>query len=131
MSITTTSFPTKAKPITPQRQAQAPAGPNQNPDLSSSLGSARSSRSSKLGQTPPYWNRHQRSVSNVSYVSINAPTRRTPIQLEDHTEEPDEISDGLWAKDVTIDGHHVVTGRAIGAGAYVVWHCSVQTLEVG
>ena len=104
---------------------------------SSPAGSVRSSRSSKsskksvkLGQTPPYWNRHNRTNSTISYVSINAPTRRPPILLEDRTEELNETDGALWARGVTIDQSHVVSGSAIGAGAYVVWHCTVQTLQV-
>ncbi|KAL9092935.1 MAG: hypothetical protein Q9159_000559 [Coniocarpon cinnabarinum] len=85
-------------------------------DLSSSIGStrssiksSRSSRSAQLPQAPPYWNQHNRTRSNVSYVSVNAPTRRPPILLEDHTEEHDENATGLWAQGVVIDDYHVVS----------------------
>ena len=133
MSATSTSSPSP-KPIPqPHRSSvHATRSTNRQVDLSSSPASVKSSRSSKLAQTPPYWNRHNRSISNVSYVSVNAPTRRPPILLEDHTEEQRETDDGLWAQGVKICEYHVVSGAkgAIGAGAYVVFHCYVDTLEV-
>lgn len=135
MSTTAIAVPSAApQPIPAASSENATA----TPDLSSSVGSTRSSirstkstkSSSKLGQTPPYWNRHRRTTSNVSYVSVNTPTRRPPIVLEDHSEEHDDSGQGLWARGVTIDDHHVVSGGAIAAGSYVVWHCRVETLEV-
>lgn len=127
MTTTASSTAPKSIPQPPKSTARACNG---NADLSSSPGSIRSSKSSKLGHTPPYWNRRNRSVSNVSYISINAPTRRPPILLEDHTEAHHESNNGLWARGVKINDYHVVSGSAIGAGSYVVWHCLVETLEV-
>jgi hypothetical protein len=54
----------------------------------------------------------------------------TPISLEDHTAEGSEQCRVLWAKGVTIDDYVVVSGTAPGLGAYVVWNCTVETLDV-
>jgi hypothetical protein len=52
------------------------------------------------------------------------------ITLEDHTEDPaSETTRGLWARSVTIDDHVIVKGKS-GIGAYVVWTCKIQTLDV-
>jgi hypothetical protein len=63
-----------------------------------------------------------------SYSTDNG--RPTPISLEDHTDDGSEQSKGLWAKSVTIDDYVVVSGTAPGLGAYVVWNCTVETLDV-
>lgn len=86
--------------------------------------------SSQVSQTsgvvPPYWH-HARNSSRTSQISLD---RAPPIRLEDHTEDPDsETSRGLWAKSVTIDDYVVVQGKT-GLGAYVVWNCRIQTLDV-
>lgn len=78
------------------------------------------------GVIPPYWH-HTRNSSRTSQISLDRPP---PITLEDHTEDPNsETSRGLWAKSVTIDDHVVVQGKT-GVGAYVVWNCRIQTLDV-
>ena len=52
------------------------------------------------------------------------------ITLEDHTADPEsETSRGLWAQSVSIEDHVVVQGKT-GVGAYVVWNCKIQTLDV-
>lgn len=76
--------------------------------------------------SPPYW-QHQRSVSNVSVDSISHPN---PISLEDHTEAHCDTTAALWAKDITIEDYVIVRGGSTGIGAYVVWNCKVQTLDV-
>jgi hypothetical protein len=73
---------------------------------------------------PPYWQRHER---HASYMSAYSTDRPTPISLEDHTDEASEQCRVLWAKGVTID-QYVVVGQ--GVGAYVVWNCTVETLDV-
>lgn len=77
---------------------------------------------------PPYW-QHYRNASYASQVSVEGPN--TPlITLEDHTEDPtSEATRGLWASSVTIDDHVIVKGIS-GIGAYVVWTCKIQTLDV-
>lgn len=96
-------------------------------------GDAQGSSVGKTGHTPPYWGRHMRSISNVSYTSVQGSSRPQPIILEDNTEPEQQRSDagkGLWARGVSIHDHVVVAGSAIGTGAYVVWVCKVDTLEV-
>lgn len=76
--------------------------------------------------SPPYW-QHQRSISQAS---VDSNTRPLPISLEDHTEAYCERNGGLWAKSVTIEDYVIVRGGSMGIGAYVVWNCKVQTLDV-
>jgi hypothetical protein len=78
---------------------------------------------------PPYWQRHERNASYLStYSAENG--RPTPIGLEDHTDEGTDHFKVLWAKGVTIDDYVVVSGTAPGLGSYVVWNCTVETLDV-
>jgi len=52
------------------------------------------------------------------------------ITLEDHTADPNsETSRGLWAQSVSVVDYAVVQGKS-GVGAYVVWSCRIQTLDV-
>lgn len=79
------------------------------------------------GVIPPYWHRHERNASHVSQSSLS---RGAPITLEDHTADPNsETSRGLWARSVSIDDHVVVQGMT-GVGSYVVWNCTIYTLDV-
>ncbi|KAJ4992074.1 px domain-containing protein [Stagonosporopsis vannaccii] len=82
---------------------------------------------------PPYWQRHERNGSRLSSYTSDAGAR---IVLEDHTDEGSEQCKVLWAKHVTIDDYVVVSGTAPGLGAYspgqyVVWNCTVETLDGG
>lgn len=78
------------------------------------------------GVIPPYWS-HHRNSSRASQASLEP---LPPITLEDHTEDPNsETSRGLWARSVAVDDHAVVQGKT-GVGAYVVWSCRIQTLDV-
>nr|POF26006.1 px domain-containing protein ypt35 [Quercus suber] len=81
---------------------------------------------------PPFWSttRHSRSVSTVSYHSLLSQSRPAPILLEDHSEEQHEQTRACWAKSVSIDEYVCVTGPS-GVGAYIVWHCQVETLKGG
>jgi hypothetical protein len=78
---------------------------------------------------PPYWQRHERHASRMSSYSTDN-GHPTPISLEDHTDEGSDQCRVLWAKGVTIDDYVVVSGTAPGLGAYVVWNCTVETLDV-
>ena len=84
---------------------------------------------SNAGVVPPYWQRHQRNASYLSTYSADN-GRPTPIGLEDHTDEGSDHCKVLWAKGVTIDDYVVVSGTAPAIGAYVVWNCTVETLDV-
>lgn len=95
------------------------------PDLSES-------ETSPTITTPPYWHsetRHGRSISNASYQSLGY-QRPSAILLEDHSEETNVLSQSCWAKSATIDEYVLVSGPT-GIGAYVVWHCTVETLKGG
>lgn len=89
---------------------------------------ASTARPERNSVVPPYWRKHERNVSRLSSYSDNG--HPTPIGLEDHTDEDSEHCKVLWAKGVTIDDHVVVSGTAPGLGAYVVWNCTVETLDV-
>jgi hypothetical protein len=79
------------------------------------------------GVVPPYWCRHERNASQVSQSSLS---HGAPITLEDHAADPNsETSRGLWARSVSIDDHVVVQGMT-GVGSYVVWNCTIYTLDV-
>ncbi|KAH9879419.1 hypothetical protein J1614_002859 [Plenodomus biglobosus] len=80
---------------------------------------------------PPYWRKHHRDPSRLSSYSTSDNGHPTPIGLEDHTDEGSEQCKVLWAKGVTIDDYVVVSGTAPGLGAYVVWNCTVETLDGG
>ncbi len=88
-------------------------------------------RSSTTGSTssPPFW-AHQRTVSNTSYTSVLNFRKPIPISLEDHTELHDDETSPLWAKTVIINDYVVVSGGGAGIGSYVVWNCTVETLDV-
>jgi|TARA_R110002003_G_scaffold589_15_gene20697 hypothetical protein len=86
-------------------------------------------RPERTSVVPPYWQRHERHASRLSSYSTDN-GRPTPISLEDHTDEGSEQCRVLWAKGVTIDDYVVVSGTAPGLGAYVVWNCTVETLDV-
>ena len=74
---------------------------------------------------PPYWS-HRR---YESYTSVKN-TRPPPITLEDHTEEPSEQSDSLWAKGVAIDDYVLVSGNTPNVGNFIVYNCKIDTLDV-
>lgn len=96
------------------------------PPLSQSPASSTKSRPVS-GVVPPYWRRHERNASRASQTSL---AWSTLITLEDHTADPDsETTRGLWARSVSIDDHAVVQGMT-GIGSYVVWNCTIQTLDV-
>jgi hypothetical protein len=85
---------------------------------------ARPERSSVV---PPYWQRHERGASRLSSYSNDVGAR---ILLEDHTDEGSDQCKVLWARSVVVDDYVVVSGTAPGLGAYVVWNCTVETLDV-
>ena len=82
-------------------------------------------RGNYVAIVPPYWQHHRAG----SYASVGD-GKPPPIRLEDHTEEPSEQSGALWAKSVTILDYVIVSGSKTGVGAYVVWNCKVETLDV-
>lgn len=112
----------------PDPQLSPAVHPTQTEPAPDASGTTLSPKSRPVsGVVPPYWQRHER---NASRASQNSQTRSTLITLEDHTADPDsETSRGLWARSVSIEDHVVVQGKT-GVGAYVVWNCRIQTLDV-
>ncbi|KGO76115.1 hypothetical protein PITC_006580 [Penicillium italicum] len=101
---------------------------SQNGPLQSSASSTSTASRPVSAVVPPYWRRHERNASHVSQSSLHGAAH---ITLEDHTADPNsETSRGLWASSVAIDDHVVVRGMT-GVGSYVVWNCTVQTLDGG
>lgn len=95
-------------------------------------GKSATQRPERNSIVPPYWKRHERSESSVSVNSASAEAlaRPPPIQLEDHTDSGSEQCKACWAKSATIDDYVIVSGSAPGVGSYVVWNCTVETLDV-
>ena len=77
---------------------------------------------------PPYWQRRLRSNSSLSQVSFES--HNAHIRLEDHTEESSEQSKALWARSAHIDDYVIIRGATPGIGDYVVWNCTVETINV-
>ncbi|KAJ4383023.1 hypothetical protein N0V86_002250 [Didymella sp. IMI 355093] len=106
------------------------SSPSSSREDGAKLATARPERNSVV---PPYWQRHERNGSRLSSYTSDAGAR---IVLEDHTDETSEQCKVLWAKHVTIDDYVVVSGTAPALGAYspgqyVVWNCTVETLDGG
>lgn len=92
-----------------------------NPAISESDSDTRVSSS----LVPPHWT-HRR---YESYHSVQG-SKPAAITLEDHTEEPTERSNSLWARAVTIDDHILVSGSLPNVGKFVVWVINIDTLDV-
>jgi hypothetical protein len=75
---------------------------------------------------PPYWK-----PSRTSSLEDLSSLRPPPITLEDHTLSREASRAALWAKSVSINEYVIVRGNPLGTGAYVVYNCTVQTLDGG
>ena len=108
----------------------ASSTPDQPPMQTSADAAAASTHADRQTDVPPlFWSTRQHSRS-TSYHSISHLSPGT-IQLEDHSEEQHEQSQGCWARSVTVDDYTVVSGSSGNLGAYVVWHLTVSTLKGG
>ncbi|KAF2146665.1 uncharacterized protein K452DRAFT_282841 [Aplosporella prunicola CBS 121167] len=108
----------------------SPSHPPQNGDISPAQPSATPDSTAPDQQiVPPYWGR-QRGASTWSYASVEE-HRADPISLQDNTVEGSEHDSAVWAKNVTIDSYVIVSGNVPGMGDYVVWNCTVETLDGG
>lgn len=116
---------TKATTTQTQTQSQSQSQ-SQTPPTTTTTTAARPERNSVV---PPYWRHHDHTAHRLSSYSTDH-GHPTPISLEDHTEEDSEQCKVLWAKGVTVEEYVVVSGSAPGLGAYVVWNCTVETLDV-
>ncbi|KAJ5555401.1 hypothetical protein N7535_007835 [Penicillium sp. DV-2018c] len=106
-----------------------PLNPNDAQDEPPKSSASSTSTASRpvSGVIPPYWRRHERNVSRASQSSLLG----AAITLEDHTADPNsETTRGLWASSVAIHDYVVVRGMT-GVGSYVVWNCTIQTLDGG
>lgn len=124
--------------ITPSTTEQHNSNANSNPNPTDDPIDGYTGDTRSLSQTseqsrpvssvvPPYWQRHDRNASRASQSSLAGSAM---ITLEDHAADPEcETSRGLWAQSVLIEDHVVVHGKT-GVGAYVVWNCRIQTLDV-
>lgn len=106
-----------------------PASTDHQPPMQTSAdAAAASTHADRQTDAPLFWSTRQHSRS-TSYHSISHLGPGT-IQLEDHSEEQHEQSQGCWARSVTVDDYTVVSGSS-GLGAYVVWSLTVSTLKGG
>lgn len=88
---------------------------------------SRRAENARLAVVPPYW-QHRR---YESYTSANI-VRPPAIILEDHTEDLEpNCWTPLWAKEVSLQDYVVVSGNIPSVGDYVVWICTIKTLDVG
>ena len=127
----------------PQQQCAAPLpnGPEEEalhldhpnpastqPPMQTSADAAAASTHADCQSAPPvFWTtRHLRTASYHSISHLGPGT----IQLEDHSEEQHEQSQGCWARSVTVDDYTVVSGPS-GIGSFVTWHLTVSTLKGG
>lgn len=87
--------------------------------------------------SPPYW---QRGNSTLSEASASAQQTRNkqnrlsgPISLHDNSDETEnDQARACWAKAARIDDYVIVSGSVskAGLGSYVVWNCTIETLNV-
>lgn len=91
--------------------------------------------------SPPYWQLAKaRADSNLSDVpSASRPSIRNknrlsgPIRLFDNSEEDSsDNARACWARSARIDDYVIISGSKskAGLGSYVVWNCTVETLNV-
>lgn len=106
----------------PQKAPAAAKG-----DLPENDDEQRRVENARLAVVPPYW-QHRR---YESYTSANI-VRPPAIVLEDHTEDLEiNCQSPLWAKEVSLQDYVVVSGNIPSVGDYVVWTCTIKTLDVG
>lgn len=110
--------------------AASDAAHSRTPSPSHDGGKSATLRPERSSIVPPYWQAHERSVSRLSCNSENGGARPAPILLEDHTDAGSEQCKALWARHVSIDDYVIISGSAPALGAYVVWNCTVETLDV-
>lgn len=105
----------------------ASSTPDQPPMQTSADAAAASTHADRQIDAPLFWTtRHSRTASYHSISHLGPGT----IQLEDHSEEQHEQSQGCWARSVTVDDYTVVSGPS-GIGSFVTWHLTVSTLKGG
>ncbi|TLD24606.1 PX-domain-containing protein [Venturia nashicola] len=80
--------------------------------------------------SPPYWQLRLPSDSSLSTKVAKQKRLSGSIRLEDHSEESSETYNAVWSKSVTVHDFTVV-GAGVGPalGSYVVWNCTIETLN--
>ncbi|KAK6538000.1 PX domain-containing protein ypt35 [Orbilia ellipsospora] len=73
----------------------------------------------------PFQRNRNRTASGASMTYLQP----SPINLVDHTVEPSERSAAAFARSVIVGDYTIISGSPLRAGAYVVWNCTVETLE--
>ncbi|EPS40791.1 hypothetical protein H072_5331 [Dactylellina haptotyla CBS 200.50] len=73
----------------------------------------------------PFQRHRNRTASGASLTFLQP----APIKLIDHTIEPSERSSAAFARSVIVGDYTIISGSPLRAGAYVVWNCTVETLE--
>ena len=74
-----------------------------------------------------HWHRQRRDQAGLDLG--NGSQTNLPIALEDHELDHANEAGAIWPKSVTVHDYAIVGGNAIG-GSYVVWPCTVETLDV-
>lgn len=108
-------------------EASAPE-PQSEPHPSPSEGKDGVVQPQKVTHTsPPYW-QHNRGASYATVASLDLAPR---ITLQDHTDIYSDTIGALWAKAIAVKDYVIIRGNVTGIGAYVVYNCTVQTLDGG
>lgn len=88
-------------------------------------------RLERVGSPPPYWARPDNRRDSTWSLSSNNTRNRHTIALQDNERLGSESSKALWAKHVTVSDYVVVSGSAPrNLASYIVWNCTVDTLDV-
>ncbi|KAJ6259830.1 hypothetical protein Dda_5472 [Drechslerella dactyloides] len=82
------------------------------------------------GTTPrranlPFLRTRNRTASGASLTFLQP----APISLVDNTVEPSDRSSGAYVRSVVVGDYTIINESPLRAGAYVVWTCTVETLE--
>ncbi|KAF3922639.1 hypothetical protein ABW21_db0201048 [Orbilia brochopaga] len=89
-----------------------------------------SSPPTPTGTTPrkanlPFLRTRNRTASGASMTFLQP----APIALVDNTIEPSDRSAGAYVRSVVVGDYTIINESPLRAGAYVVWTCTVETLE--
>jgi hypothetical protein len=108
----------------------ASSTPDHQPPMQTSAdAAAASTHADRQIDVPPLWWSPRQHSRTTSYHSISHLGPGT-IQLEDHSEEQHEHSQGCWARSVSVDDYTVISGPS-GIGSFVTWNLTVSTLKGG
>jgi hypothetical protein len=87
--------------------------------------------------SPPYWQRGNSILSETGSSSQHTRNKANrlsgPIRLHDNSDETEnDQARACWAKSARINDYVIVSGSVsrAGLGSYVVWNCTIETLNV-